>query len=340
MMLPSLLLCAMLGAAASAAPPSRGGQSTAGRGMATRGGANRGGRRGELRRTLVEEIDYKPPIQMQPLGAYCGGLAGGNASGCDETTPIMWHGALVMVERHSNFRVRRQAFGPLNQTDNNVMIDGVPGSAGIAFASAIVVENTLWIFGTNNNAAFGGKPRTQVHTFWSSDPPLAPDSWKHSIILQLPSNGTAPPGSYMVPWWTAFNTSPTKGELNGKETFVLAIELGSPASLIGHRFTSVFARCDVCASTGDLSGGWRIISPEQHIYRKDRYSACPTLRWYDGWFYLITLYEGVQNPRGPNCNSGVSQIAGRQSGNYGPCGPCGHNFRLCGRLYEMECMFG
>ena len=49
------------------------------------------------------------PLRMRPLGAYCGGpAAGGNASGCDETTPVMWHGQLVMVERHQHFRVRRQ----------------------------------------------------------------------------------------------------------------------------------------------------------------------------------------------------------------------------------------
>ena len=121
----------------------------------------------------------------------------------------------------------------------------------------------MWLFGTNDAETEGGKPRTQVHTFWSSDPALAPSSWKTAKILQLPQNGTAPPGAYMVPWWTAFNTSPTKAKLGewaracvlqrvvvvvvaivhvsiqwshtytpvsvgGKDVYVLAIELGSP----------------------------------------------------------------------------------------------------------------
>ena len=64
---------------------------------------------------------------------------------------------------------------------------------------------------------------------------------------------------------------------------------GSPSALIGERFTSVFAMCEDCASTGDLSKGWHVLDPHSHIYRVDRYSACPTLRWYDGYFYLITL---------------------------------------------------
>lgn len=62
-------------------------------------------------------------------------------------------------------------------------------------------------------------------------------------------------------------------------SFVLAIELGSPSNLIGQRFTSVFAACESCATSGDLSQGWHLLDTSTHIYRKDRYSACPTLRW-------------------------------------------------------------
>ena len=51
---------------------------------------------------------------------------------------------------------------------------------------------------------------------------------------------------------------------------MLAIELGSPSALIGQRFTSVFATCDDCASSGDLSSGWTVLDPHTHIYRKDR----------------------------------------------------------------------
>jgi len=76
--------------------------------------------------------------------------------------------------------------------------------------------------------------------------------------------------------------------------FVLAIELGSPSTIIGQRFTSVFAACPTCAASGDLSGGWALLDVPTHIYRRDRYSACPTLRWYAGYFYLITLYDQVR----------------------------------------------
>lgn len=39
-------------------------------------------------------------------------------------------------------------------------------------------EPTLWLFGTNDDAMQGGKSRTQVHTFYSSDPALGASSWK------------------------------------------------------------------------------------------------------------------------------------------------------------------
>ena len=92
------------------------------------------------------------------------------------------------------------------------------------------------------------------------------------MLLQLPQNGTQDPSkpSYVVPWWTAFNTSPTLGKINGTAAYVLAIELGSPSELIGVRFTSVFAVCYSCVASHDLSSGWEILDPTTHIYRKDR----------------------------------------------------------------------
>ena len=264
------------------------------------------------------------PLPMVPLGAYCGAHHGSphtNASGCLETTPIMWHGELLTVEHHQHFRVRRQAYPPLKMMSNDALITGVPGSEEVAYVSATVVVNnstgleTLWLFGTNNVEMAGGKPRTQVHTFWSSDPKLSAASWQTKLILQLPQNGSPPPPghkAYDVAWWTAFNTSPTRAVLAGQDAYVLAIELGSPQSVIGrftdkpfhHRFTTVFAVCVACAQTGRLDSGWSVLDPGQgHLYRKDRDSSCPTLRYFGGYFYLITAMRNVNSPLGPKCNS-------------------------------------
>lgn len=138
------------------------------------------------------------PLRMRPLGVYCGGADGDLLSqDCGETTPIMWPPTspqLAMVEHHSSFRVRFQSF---NGTGNNsVLCPFVPGSDAVSFASAAVVNETLWLFGTNDIGVGGGKPRTQVHVFWSSDPRLSDESWQTRIVLQLPQNGTHKPGTW------------------------------------------------------------------------------------------------------------------------------------------------
>lgn len=279
---------------------------------------------GSATKTDDRSLHVLKPLKMAPLGAYCGAhhaVPHTNASGCLETTPIMWHGELAMVEHHQHFRVRRQAYPPLQMMSNDALITGVPGSENVAYASATVVTDnrtgleTLWVFGTNNIDMAGGKARTQVHVFWSSDPKLSTSSWQTRMILQLPQSGRFSPGhkpSYDVPWWTAFNTSPTKGVIAGQDAYVLAIELGSPQSIIGrftdkpihHRFSTVFATCVACALTGRLDSGWSILDPEQgYIYRKDRDSSCPTLRYFSGYFYLITAMRNVRSPLGPRCNS-------------------------------------
>jgi len=161
------------------------------------------------------------PLRMQPLGVYCGGAGGDTLSQeCGETTPIMWPPSaptLAMVEHHSSFRIRFQAF---NGTGNNSLLcPMVPGSDKVAFVSATVVNDTLWLFGTNDvEMPDGGKPRTQVIVFWSSDPLLSNSSWQNKRILQLPQNGTRDPSkaSWDVPWYTAFNTSPARGRLPSK----------------------------------------------------------------------------------------------------------------------------
>ena len=36
---------------------------------------------------------------MEPLGVYCGGFDEPSSGDCSETTPIVWHGQLAMVEQ-------------------------------------------------------------------------------------------------------------------------------------------------------------------------------------------------------------------------------------------------
>ena len=67
----------------------------------------------------------------------------------------------------------------------------------------------------------------------------------------------------------------------------MAIELDGPEETIGERFTIVFAKSQ------DLMN-WEFIEWGSHIYTRERYSACPVLRYcaIDQKFYMIYL-EGL-----------------------------------------------
>jgi alpha-L-fucosidase len=61
----------------------------------------------------------------------------------------------------------------------------------------------------------------------------------------------------------------------------MAVEVGKPPELVGVPFTMRFAE-----SRNLLD--WKLL-PEECVYTKERYSACPALRFLDGWFYMLNL---------------------------------------------------
>ncbi len=64
--------------------------------------------------------------------------------------------------------------------------------------------------------------------------------------------------------------------------YMMAIEIGGKNPVVGVAFTIVFAK------SSDLKS-WELLPMEEHIYAQERYTACPVLRWYDGYFYMIYL---------------------------------------------------
>jgi hypothetical protein len=90
--------------------------------------------------------------------------------------------------------------------------------------------------------------------------------WEEKVALHL--NG-----------WTLFNNSVCAGD----KGFVMAFEVGAPAEVCGHRFTSRFA-------TSDDLWNWELTSSDC-VYTKDRYSACPTIRYIpqDSYYYMVYL---------------------------------------------------
>ncbi len=79
--------------------------------------------------------------------------------------------------------------------------------------------------------------------------------------------------------WTIYNTSFCKGE----DGYVLAVEISHPIEIAGDKpYTIVFAKSQ------DLIH-WEFLDFDKYVYVKDRYAACPAIRYVGGYYYMIYL---------------------------------------------------
>ena len=182
---------------------------------------------------------------------------------CDmvETTPVVFHGRLY------RFGYVRGNYKP-NQTGQSYFrfIDVATGEATPSFAagyhlgSAYAEGDTMWVFGVD---IWNG---TRIQVFRSQDL----KQWSDQTALLLPK-------------WGIFNTSVCRGP----EHYVMAFEIGEPPEETGVPFTIRFAVSDDLLS-------WRL-TPSECVFSKDRYTACPALRFLDGFYYMIYL-EALPGP--------------------------------------------
>ncbi|MFP3904049.1 MAG: hypothetical protein ACLFWB_07390 [Armatimonadota bacterium] len=178
---------------------------------------------------------------------------------CDlvEATPVVWQGRLLRYEY-----VRAKYYKPnLHGSTYFRFVDWDTGEqVGAKFAESYVLGcaytegDTMWSFGSST---WGGE---EVRAFWSQDL----QNWDSATALDLPG-------------WGIYNTS----VCNTPDGYVMAFEAGEPEDLVGERFTIFFARSDDLIS-------WEVLS-EEHNHTKERYAACPALRYLDGQYYMIYL---------------------------------------------------
>jgi alpha-L-fucosidase len=172
-----------------------------------------------------------------------------------ETTPVVFRDRLYRFEY-----VRKDYHA--NKTGDSYFrfIDVETGKTTTAFAKgydlgcAFADGDALWVFGVDN---WDGE---NVAVFRSSDL----NHWERRPALKLTG-------------WGLFNTSVCKSG----NRYVMAIEVGRPPEVVGVPFTMRFAE-----SKNLLD--WKLL-PAACVYTKERYSACPALRFLDGWFYMLYL---------------------------------------------------
>jgi hypothetical protein len=176
---------------------------------------------------------------------------------CDmvETTP------LVFRDRLYRFEYVRPNYKP-NKTGNSYFRfvdvksgETTPGFAsGYHLGSAYTEDDVVYAYGVD----LWGESNIQV--FWSDDM----ENWSSPSALNIPG-------------WGIYNTSVCKGS----KGYVMAFEVGEPPEEVGARFTNRFA------VSSDLLN-WELTHSEC-VYSRDRYTACPALRFLDGFYYMIYL---------------------------------------------------
>jgi hypothetical protein len=172
-----------------------------------------------------------------------------------ETTPVVFGGRLLRFEY-----VRAGYYA--NKTGDSYFrfVDVATGQPTPAFAKgwhlgcAFAEGRTMYVFGVDK---WGG---SRVQLFRSTDL----KQWESHPLFDIPK-------------WELYNTSVCKAD--GR--FVMAFEVGGPREVVGVPFTIFFAQ------SPDLEH-WKLF-PLDHVYSKEKYTACPALRFVDGQFYMIYL---------------------------------------------------
>ncbi|MBR5528426.1 MAG: hypothetical protein IKV97_05420 [Clostridia bacterium] len=179
-----------------------------------------------------------------------------------ETTPVVWEGSLYRFEWVRNAQwgnkggVERKegAYRFVNMETGAATPEFAPDHS---FGCCYAENGTMYVHGTRGPG--GGNI---LDVFISKD--LV--TWESRKILEFPED-------IML-----FNTSVCKGP----DGYIMAIEIGGENPIVGKPFTIVFAK------SSDLIN-WEMLPMEKHIYAQDRYTACPSIRYYDGYYYMVYL---------------------------------------------------
>ena len=179
-----------------------------------------------------------------------------------ESTPVVWNGKLLRFEW-----VRTNQWGGPGGIEREeghyTFIDMDTEEALDAFAKdhsfgCCYTENgTMYVHGVR-----GGGGGNVLDCFVSSDL----KSWDSSVALTFPED------------IKLYNTSVCKGD--GK--YIMAIEIGGKHPAVGRPFTCVFAE------STDLVH-WSMLDMMEYSYSRERYTACPCIRYVDGFYYMIYL---------------------------------------------------
>ena len=206
---------------------------------------------------------------------------------CDmvETTPLVYRGRLLRFEyvRYPQYRPNTTGTSYFRFVD---VESGTPGPAfarGFHLGVAHAEGDEMYVYGV---PAWGA---TALSVFRSRD--LL--SWRQAVALETPG-------------WALYNSSVCRGR---EGEYVMAVEIGAPPEEAGVPFTVRFAL------SRDLLQ-WRI-TPRDHVYSREKYTACPALRLFEPYYYMIYL-EAYPGPTYEPCLVRSRDLVHWESSPYNP----------------------
>ena len=182
-----------------------------------------------------------------------------------ETTPVVWEGRLLRFE-WERCKQWGEAGGVSREVGYYHFVDmetetSLGGFAeDHAFGCCYAEDGRMYVHGVR-----GGGGGNILDCFVSSDL----EHWESSVALTFSED------------ISLYNTSVCRGD--GR--YIMAIEIGGKNPAVGVPFTCVFAE------STDLIH-WSMLDMMEYSFSRERYTACPCIRYVDGFYYMIYL-EGA-----------------------------------------------
>lgn len=220
-------------------------------------------------------LDYKTPLTQARIGQRKRlKKLGTIKTNTVESTPIVLDGKLfrfewVRTKQWSNAGGVERQVGYYQIVDMETELPLTMFGLNHSFGCCYVEDEKVYVHGVRGEG--GGHI---IDCFWGSDlthwkSGIGQKHWKASVALTFPDD------------IQIYNTSVCKGD--GR--YIMAIEIGGKNPAVGRAFTCVFAE------SSDLIH-WSMLDMMEYSYSRERYTACPCIRYVDGFYYMIYL-EGA-----------------------------------------------
>ena len=179
----------------------------------------------------------------------------------------------MLVKRNDK---AKQFFLTINEYGSGKKISHDFGE-GLSLASAYVDGNTLYVFGTKDWTKYGESAIYQIKSDNLKD-------FSEPMLIYKAKEGQR-----------IFNTSVTKNIKTGK--FAMAIEVDETG----------FTPFSIQFLLSDDANIWEM--DESNVFGKEIYVACPTLKYVEGYYYLLYGVEDFYDPNCKDCKKYITKIS-------------------------------